>query len=560
MSSASSGRLLELARAAGCTVEASCGGRGVCGTCTVFLEQGTFRIFGERVTLVSGERREVLACETEWLGGEAEVMVPRRAAVVDEGARIEMDIALPPHQSRPAAWRTPGGAVAAAFAGTPRTWTGVAGPLFGAAIDIGTSTVAIALVDLETGRVVDRAARFNQQILRGDDVAARIAECSRPDGLSALRDLVAAHTINPMVDELCERQGVEARSVCALAVGANTVMCHLLLGLSPLGIGTYPFTPVCREYPVRPAGEVGLRAHPEAPVFVAPSVAGYVGGDIVADVMASGFGAGPGLELLVDIGTNGEMVLSDGGRLSACATAAGPAFEGAGLMHGCRAVRGAIERIDIEQDVLTATTIGGAAPLGLCGSAVIDFLAEARRAGWLGPWGRFEVEALRRVGRLRTIRQRGHEVRACLLVEAADSGTGQPLLVTEADVAQVLKAKGAIYAGLKALVQRVGRHPRQLDRLWLAGGFARHLRLDRAMAIGLLPALPRDRVQVIGNGSLAGALLALLDVGRVPDFRGWIDRPEVVELNLQPGFADLFADAMALPHGDPDEFAPAGES
>jgi uncharacterized 2Fe-2S/4Fe-4S cluster protein (DUF4445 family) len=229
-------------------------------------------------------------------------------------------------------------------------------------------------------------------------------------------------------------------------------------------------------------------------------------------------------------------------------------------MHGCRAVRGAIERIDIDGDQLTATTIGGAAPLGLCGSAVIDFLAEARRAGWLGQWGRFELEALRRVGRLREIRQRGHEVRACLLVEAADSGTGQPLLVTEADVAQVLKAKGAIYAGLKALLQRVGRHPRQLDRLWLAGGFARHLRLERAMAIGLLPALPRERVQVIGNGSLAGALLALLDVGRVPDFRGWIDRPEVVELNLEPGFADLFADAMALPHVDPDEFAPAGES
>lgn len=598
------GKLLGLARLAGLPMGASCGGAGTCGSCTVFLEQGRFELFGQTVEIEAGDRREVLACETVYLGGDAEVTVPRVAAVVDEGARIETDVLLPTHASRPAVRVVDVRLAAAQHESSTSLCERLAGalglagvdpdiaatlpadassaplsvsatlafadgqerlidlrmessgrPPLALAVDIGTSTVAVALLDPATGRILDRAARFNQQMLRGDDVASRITHSMEPDGVKVLRELVTGHTINPMIAELCDRQSCDPEDIGAVAICGNTVMAHLFLGLPPAGIGTWPFMPVARAFPTVSAQTAGLSCHPRATVYVAPAIAGYVGGDIVADLAVAGFGQRPGVELLIDIGTNGEMVLAENGALFACATAAGPAFEGAGLVHGCRAVRGAIERIDLDAaGRLNCATIGGAPAIGLCGSAAIDFIACGCEAGLINEFGRYDLDLLRRMGRYVSFALRGHSTHACVLADASESGTGAAIVVTEADIAQVLKAKAAIYAGIKTLLQGRGRAARAIDRLILAGGFARHIRLERAIRIGLLPDVPVATVEVIGNGSLAGAVLALVDTSSRRAFVELMNRPAVVELNLAPDFAGHFAEALAIPHLDPTEF------
>lgn len=530
--------VLEIARDAGVHIAASCGGGGTCGKCTVFLEAGAYRIFGEDVVVNEGERREELACVTFVTGPDARIAVPREAATDAAGARIETEIRLPPFRLQPVAHARG------------------AGRALGLAVDIGTTTVAAALVDLKSGSVLDRESRFNQQVLRGDDVASRIGQCDRAENVRALQQLVIAHTINPMAAELCERNACAAADLAAVAVAGNTVMSHLFLGLSPFSIGRLPFTPVTRNYAEVAAAELGLHARPDAPVYVVPSASGYVGGDIVADLHVTGLPARAGAVLLVDIGTNGEMALVEDGRLLACATAAGPAFEGGGLAHGCRAVAGAVEHVDFDAKLdFRCAVIGGVPPVGICGSAAIDFVACGVASGLINLMGRFDLDALKTSGRHERVRVRNGWSHACVVVPGNDTATGEPLLITEHDIAQIMKAKAAIYAGLKTLSHLRGRHPRDLDRVILAGGFAKHLRLANAIAIGLLPDVPLDRFEIAGNGSLAGAVLALLDTTARDAYARLIDAPEIVELNLTRDFATFFSDALALPYLEPDEFS-----
>lgn len=534
--------VLAAAQAAGLPVEAACGGRGSCGRCGVFLEEGDYRIFGEKVSVGAGERREELACVTFFDGPDARVVVPRTTALDSTGASIETEIRLPPFVLNPVVRRT--------IATQP------AQRVLGLAVDIGTSTVAAALVDLEKGEVTDRTSRFNQQALRGDDVASRIAQCESEPNVRALQHLVLEHTINPMAVELCERNACSRDEIRAVAVAGNTVMSHLFLGLSPFSIGRLPFTPLARSFGDMSASRLGLHAHPEAPVYVVPCVSGYVGGDIVADLHVTGLASRSGVCLLVDIGTNGEMALVEGGRIRACATAAGPAFEGAGLLHGCRAVAGAIEHIDFDAGlVFRCSTIGGGAAVGFCGSAAIDFIAQGMEAGLINAMGRFDLELLKARGRYRHVRVRHGWSHGCLVLDGGPTATGEDLVITEFDVSQIMKAKAAIYAGLKTMLHVAGRHPRDLDRVILAGGFAKHLRLERAIRIGLLPRLPVEKFEIAGNGSLAGAVLALLDKASRDDYQRLMDLPEVIELNLTEEFATCFSDALALPHLEPEEFA-----
>lgn len=604
------GSLLEAARAVDLGIPSSCGGAGSCGKCIVFLERGTFEVCGQAIQIAPGERREELACLVTVTSEEAVVSVPRLQSADTENAQIATDIELPSHERRPAVClRTldlppAAGATAlslrervdhallAELGGLPMAWSPEAlselaeGPgreggqqavlladsgtgcevigaqlslpaqrRLGLAVDIGTSTVVVALADLADGQILGRAARYNQQVLQADDVASRISLCQRPAELARLTDLVIRHTINPLIAQVCRNAQVRETDLCAVAVAGNTVMSHLFHGLSPLGIGQVPFLPVTRSYPVRSAAELGLHARPSARVYTVPSAAGYIGGDILADLAVCGFERRTGLQLLMDIGTNGEMVLRDHGRFIACATAAGPAFEGAGLRHGCRALPGAIDRITIDPaGHPQCHVLGDLPPSGICGSGAVDFLAAARWVGLINPLGRFDVERVKAIGRYESIRLRQGVTHAYRLVEAAQSGTGDALVVTEYDIAQVLKAKAALYAGLKSLLHRSGHVPADLDRVVLAGGFARYLNLDSAVAIGLLPDLPHERYEIIGNGALAGALLALLDVSVRGGLEDWKDRLSVVELNREPVFADTFAAALAIPYLDPGEF------
>jgi uncharacterized 2Fe-2S/4Fe-4S cluster protein (DUF4445 family) len=288
---------------------------------------------------------------------------------------------------------------------------------------------------------------------------------------------------------------------------------------------------------------------------VVPSVSGYVGGDIVSDIYVARLNERTEPTLLVDIGTNGEMVYSEDGQYTVCATAAGPAFEGYGTAHGCRAAAGAIEHIAFATDLqFDIQVIGGGRAGGFCGSAFIDFIACGMRCGLINRMGRFNAEQLRAAGRFLEVKEMCGAMKACVVVDAEQSASGEAIYVTEADVAQILKAKAAIYAGMKTLLGVREREFSGVRRFCLAGGFARHIDLQNAICIGLLPEIPRDRFDVVGNGSLAGAMLALMDADAMDAYQTVAKLPCVVELNRVASFENNFIDALALPNMNTAEF------
>ena len=605
----------ELATRAGFHLQMACAGHGVCGRCAVLLHEGEFRTPRETFTVRPGAPRHAQACQTRAFGLAAEIEIPA-ASLVETRGQIHDDFVLPPHEFHPRARRVTVGVPAATLAdpapdaerlAAALAESGVEGPIgfsftaeralagaldqeegrvratvgpfrgradvtlvepagrktphLAVAADIGTTTVVCVLLDLDReGAVRARASNYNQQIRKADDVAARISYGRTGVMLRELQRLVVEETLNPLLAELCAAAGCAPAQIVRLALAGNTVMMHLLLGLPPGGIGVIPFRPVVRRYREYRARELGLAIHPDGIVELVPAMTGHVGGDLTADAAAARLLEREGTTLLVDIGTNGEILLWDGGRLRVTATAAGPAFEGAGLLHGCRAAEGAVEHFEWGPALEPRfNVIGGGLARGFCGSAIIDWVAESLRAGVLGANGRFDLARLHGHGRYAESPTPRGAMHACRVVPAEQSASGEPLLVTERDVAEVLKAKAAIYAGMKTILAAAGRTFADVDRLILAGGFARHIRLRSAVRMGLLPGLAPGRIEVIGNGSLAGACLALTEAGAGAAFERVVACAEPVELNLEPGFEDAYVDALLLPHADPDEF-PAGRA
>lgn len=519
--------VLELARNAGHNIEAKCGGKGSCGRCNVLLGEGRYRVFDEEIDVQPEQRREVLSCQAHVLGGTAEIFLPRASVISFAGARIADEMDIPAHTFDP---RFPSG--------------------HGLAVDIGTTTVVAALISLETGKTLGRESLYNQQILKADDVVSRISLCSEPGNLDALKGLVIDHTLNPIIHKLCSNHGVDKSDIVHLAISGNTVMMHIFYGISPVSIGVLPFEPVSRTFEC-PAGELGIDVRPDAVVEAIPAISGYVGGDITSDMHVSKLCKHDGLVLLVDIGTNGEMVAYHDGHVTACATAAGPAFEGAGLLHGARAASRAIDTIRYDSNLdFEMTVIGDPTPMGLCGSAIIDFIAEGFRCGLISSVGRYDVDLLKNKGCYESV----SGMHACVLVRDEDSATGESITVTEHDIAEILKAKAAIYSGLKTLLSELGKTVGDLDKVILAGGFAKHIHLENAIALGLLPDIGIEKYKVIGNGSLAGAALALLDRSSGAAYLEIIDRPRIVELNKTAWFTNYFQEALAIPNLDEADF------
>ncbi len=340
-----------------------------------------------------------------------------------------------------------------------------------------------------------------------------------------------------------------------MVVSGNTVMAHLLLGISPAGIGVSPFQPATKFPGTFRAAEVGLAMNPAGLVDVVPSIGGYVGGDIVSGIHVCGANEGKGTDLLIDIGTNGEIALGTPKGMWACATAAGPAYEGSGISCGMRAGSGAIERIwiaapdmDVRYEVINNSNHNGR-PSGVCGSGLIDFLAEAFRAGLIEKTGRFNNDVAARCGRIRQAEFRGQPVRAFVLVprEQTDDGLDD-IIITEKDIEGLLQAKAAIYVGARLLAKNAGLKLEDIDRIWLAGGFARHIDIRNAITIGMLPDLPAQRFDAVGNTSLAGAFAALVDRETTCQFDRIAALPHTVELNKDPEFEDEYMYALFLPN------------
>lgn len=593
---------------AGIQLNMRCGGEGVCGGCQVQLGPGHYCINGHELAVPPGGRHDARACQTRVLNGSAEITVPS-ASLVETNGQIVADfqaleksirpvlrqalLSVPlatqenahpdwerlrdalqalhpaPHEIGIEALRelpaalAGGGPLAVTLAHTRAggwevlrvaTATPAAPPL-AAAVDLGTTTVVLVLVDPASGHILARASKYNQQIRKADDVAARISFCRTAKALHTLQDLVIRHTINPLLEEACAQAGVAPDRVLHLAVAGNTVMSHLFLGLSPDSIGRLPFHGVRYTHPVYRAHALGLTMQHSGRVDVVPAVAGYIGGDIVADIHAAHLLRRNEPAVLVDIGTNSEIVYTENGQLWACATAAGPAFEGAGLLHGRRAAPGAIESVRIGPQLAIAyVVIGGGKAAGICGSGIIDFLAEGFRCGLINAQGRYDVERLKRHDRYAHIHMRRGSSHACVLVPAAESATGHALVVTESDIAQVLKVKASTYAGLKTLLHQKGRALHDIPRIVLAGGFARHINVANAITLGLLPDVPLDRFEVLGNGALAGAYLATMDVDALAAMENIARQPHVVELNRTADFEDNFIDALMIPNLNTKEF------
>jgi uncharacterized 2Fe-2S/4Fe-4S cluster protein (DUF4445 family) len=414
----------------------------------------------------------------------------------------------------------------------------------GVAVDVGTTTVVVSLLNLRDGRVVGRAAGFNRQMHLGDDVLTRINLClTDPAALGRLQTSIIDETVKPLLDAALIDANVSSSDVRGYVIAGNTTMLHLVAGEDPGTIGYAPFTPRFLHHLCRSSSEIGLPG--DVSVHLLPGAASYVGADITCGVFASGLIYDQGPSLLVDVGTNGEIVLKLGERLFGCATAAGPAFEGSGLSCGVRAGDGAIAHLAMEETPLKVNfdVIGppGTKPAGLCGSAYIDFLAASRSIGLLTRSGRFCADSVEGGEELVAKGEHG-------LVMTTAIGQGKrPIFISESDVAKLLQAKAAIAAGILTLLNRVELTPEAVSTLYLAGGFGMHLDLANAIACGLLPGFRPDQIQLVGNSSLAGATISTLDRSVVNELEAIGRKMEIVELNLDPDFEDTYIDQLSLP-------------
>jgi uncharacterized 2Fe-2S/4Fe-4S cluster protein (DUF4445 family) len=420
---------------------------------------------------------------------------------------------------------------------------------FSIVLDIGTTSIWGQLVDLNQRKILAEASDYNSQIHYGDDVISRIVFSQRPGGLQQLQQSVIG-TMNGIIQELVVQAGVKKARVSHMTAAGNTIMTHLLLGLDPKYIRESPYTPVANFIPPVRASELGLQVGEHVHLYTFPSVASYVGGDIVSGVLGAGIYQRKPLTLYIDIGTNGEIVIGNSEWLVTAACSAGPAFEGGGIKHGMRATSGAIEDFRIHPQTFEPMllTIGMVKPKGICGSGLINLAAEFLEAEVISPNGKFNTDLPTR--RIR----RGPDGMEYVLAYPADSATGSDIVITEVDIDNLLRAKAAMYAGYVTLLQSVGLSIGNLEQVVIAGAFGSFIDVERAITIGLLPELPLDRFLFIGNGSLLGARLISF-CNEIMDDGERISRMMTnIELSESTGFMDNYVAAMFFPHTHSTEF------
>ena len=419
------------------------------------------------------------------------------------------------------------------------------GRLYGAAIDIGTTTVVCELVDMLTGEPLGHASEINAQKHFGLDVLTRITyELEHPeDGAAKLQKAIVG-SINKMLGQICTETGVTREEIYELVVGANCTMMHMLLGVDATPIGKAPFAPVFARSKDIFASSIGLKAAPCARLYCIPSVSAYIGADIVAGAYVCDLRHADGNVLFIDIGTNGEIVLSNHGRLLCCSCAAGPALEGMNISSGMRAAEGAIEDVVITEDGVEIKVIGDQPPAGICGSGILTVTRELIRHGIVRKTGAF-VKA----GKFPEDDYRAP------LIEVDEEGkrsfvvASEPekILITQSDVRQVQLAKGAILSGFMALLNKAGIDMADLDKVMIAGQFGAHLPADSMTGIGILPFEVEDRLEYVGNTSKTGAYMALMSSDVKRQMEELADEMDYMELGATENYERLFSDCLIFP-------------
>jgi uncharacterized 2Fe-2S/4Fe-4S cluster protein (DUF4445 family) len=422
---------------------------------------------------------------------------------------------------------------------------------FGLALDVGTTTVVAHLVDLTSGTTREAAAKYNSQIKCGADVISRINCARQPGGTEAMHQAII-QDVESLIDDLVQRAHVGRRDIYCVVAAGNTAMLHFLLGLETDLIRLTPFVPAATSPPPVRANEVGLRIHPRGILYALPMVGSFVGGDLTAGILVSGLHQSEELSLLLDIGTNGEVVLGNKDFIVACSASAGPAFEGGSVTCGMRATSGAIDSVRIfHRDMsVSATTVDGAPPIGLCGTGLIDSLSEMFLAGLVDRGGRFQADAAKH--RFRTSREDGRP--EFLLVTESESGGGRDVVINQSDVENLIRTKGSIYAAADSLVKSVGLSFDDIQKVYIAGAFGNRLNVASCITIGLLPDLAGERIQFIGNSSVAGAKMVMLSRRMLEQVHRIRDRICYQELMVDAQYMERFTSACFLPHTDPSGF------
>ena len=422
-------------------------------------------------------------------------------------------------------------------------------PLWGIAVDIGTTTVSLWLVDLISGQVKAQVAEYNGQIARGEDVISRIIYASKDGGSQEMRQRVL-DTINALLEMACKRAQATPQEVFKATIAGNSTMIHLLLGIPASSIRLSPFITAINHPPTLIASEVGLNIHPEGSVDCLPGVASYVGADITAGVLSSGLDSAEEVNLFLDVGTNGEMVLGNREWLVTCACSAGPAFEGAGVVNGMRATTGAIEEVWIHSQTYEPDyrVIGGGKPKGICGSGLISLLAEAFLTGILDKAGNVNLT-------LPTPRVReGAHGAEYVVAWGAETESGEDIVLSRVDIDNLLRAKAAIYAGFTVLAEQTGFPLENVGKVCVGGSFGKYINVEKAVQIGLLPDLKWEQFEFLGNTAIKGAYLALLDWRKRRQIADIANRMTYIELSADNTFYEAFTSALFLPHTDLSRF------
>jgi uncharacterized 2Fe-2S/4Fe-4S cluster protein (DUF4445 family) len=604
--------LVEVARQCGIEIQQPCGGQGRCGRCAVKVESGQVRRRSVlRLSKSDIDAGYALACQTVVEGDAAIVVPPPEAiqrrlttdhtapeAVIPEGydvsrsqsiRRVAMQLTPPSMDDQTDDW----GRLCATFrreTGFERLDTSLDqirqlgqilrssnwyvaltfdtdqnkgarlirvqpadeaadAPLCGLAIDIGTTTVTVLLVDLLTGRVMRQAGEYNQQIARGEDVISRIIYASKGDGGTELREMVLG-SINGLIEGVCSRTQTATDDIAKATVTGNSTMMHLLLGIPAESIRLEPFITPINDVPPLLAIDVGIAMNPAGIVDPLPGVASYVGSDITAGVLSSELRSSDDLTLFIDVGTNGEIVLGSSEWLVTCACSAGPAFEGAGVVHGMRADTGAIEEVWIDGKTYepSCRVIGNVAPRGICGSGLISLVAEMFLTGLLDKGGNINET-------LTTPRVRqGLGGVEYVVAWAAESDGEEDIVIARVDIDNLLRAKAAIYAGFNVLADSVGVPLETAEQVLIGGSFGKYINVEKAVQIGLLPDMPWERFHFLGNTSVKGAYWALIDSAARDEIAEIASAMTYIELSADNTFYEAFTSALFLPHTDLSRF------
>lgn len=525
--------LTEAALRAGVALLQPCGGQGMCGKCRVRILDGEFHRSAGCCDFL-GEKEMVegwtLACQTK-ISGNITVQIPaesmmencQKILVSDAG---HQSLSIQPVSDDPDA--------------------------LGMAFDIGTTTIVGTLCRLADGAVLGVASRMNPQICYGDDVISRIKRIREDSSMLNDMQTTVVDAMNEIITVLCEQNARKCTEIKAVTAAGNSTMQQILCGYDPSPLGEIPFRQAFQEGQNLRASEVGISAHREASLYVMPQIGGFVGGDTVAGMIATRIDRHKKPVLLVDIGTNGEIVLVAGGELFAASTAAGPAFEGARISQGMRAVSGAIEKIIVDDYVLF-NVIGNVQPSGICGTALIDIVADLLDLGVIEETGLLNdaVSAPQGLGdavKERLVRKDNEA--AFIIVHSDATSHGNPIYLTQKDVRELQLASGAIRAGINILLKNARLKSEDIDAVFLAGAFGNFIRRNKACRIGLLPPIPHEKIRFIGNASSLGAKFVLLS-GAEREYAEEIRRnTRHVDLSLDPQFHMEFSEAMLFPAGN----------